>query len=98
MICVYNPFLDGVKCSAYCIVGNFCELNVLAFFTFEHQHDISTMGPKEEDKDKFCFSRKGGIGGGGWMHPKCADSVLHLGSSLEATWLALGGPFLSFLA
>jgi len=98
VICVYNSFLDGVKCSAYCIVGNFCELNVLAFFTFEHQHDISTMGPKEEDEDKFCFSRKGGIGGGGWMHPKCADSMLHLGSSLEATWLALRGPFLSFLA
>jgi len=25
--------------------------------------------------DRFCFSRKGGIGGGGWMHPKGADSM-----------------------
>jgi len=24
--------------------------------------------------DKFCFSRKGGIGGGGWVHPKGANS------------------------
>jgi len=26
-------------------------------------------------RDRFCFSRKGGIGGGGWVHPKGADSM-----------------------
>jgi len=25
--------------------------------------------------DRFCFSRKSGIGGGGWVHPKGADSM-----------------------
>ena len=25
--------------------------------------------------DRFCFSKKGGIGGGGWVHPKGADSM-----------------------
>ena len=25
--------------------------------------------------DRFCFSRKGGIGGGGWVHPKDANSM-----------------------
>jgi len=28
--------------------------------------------------------------------PKGCKQKPHLGSSLEATWLALGGPFLSF--
>jgi len=45
--------------------------------------------------DRFFFSRKGGIGGGGWVHPKGADSMAVLGSGLETTWLALGGPLLS---
>ena len=44
---------------------------------------------------RFCVSRKGGTGGGGWV---VQTAWLRLGSSLEATWLALGGPFLSFLA
>ena len=25
--------------------------------------------------NRFCFSRKGGIGGGGWVHLKGADSM-----------------------
>ena len=25
--------------------------------------------------DRFCFSRKGGIGGGGWVHPKGANGM-----------------------
>ena len=25
--------------------------------------------------DSFCFSRKGGTGGGGWVHPKSANSM-----------------------
>jgi len=24
---------------------------------------------------RFCASRKGGTGGGGWVHPKCANSM-----------------------
>jgi len=39
---------------------------------------------------RFCVSRKDGTGGGRWMHPKAWP---RLGSSLEVTWLALGGPF-----
>ena len=40
----------------------------------------------------FCVSRKGGVRGGGWVHPKGANSMDF------APWLALGRPFLSFLA
>ena len=47
------------------------------------------------DRLGFCVSRKGGTGGCGWVHSKACP---RLGSSLEATWLALGGPFLSILA
>ena len=36
--------------------------------------------------DRFCFSRKGRIGVGGWVHPKGEDSM------------ALGGPLLSSYA
>jgi len=36
--------------------------------------------------DRFCFSRKGGIGGGRWVHSKGADSMaisgLHFGNAL----------------
>jgi len=32
--------------------------------------------------DRFCFSRKGGIGEDAWVH------------CLETPWLALGGPLL----
>jgi len=38
--------------------------------------------------DRFCFSRKGGIG----------TAWLSLGSALETPWLALGGPLLSSYA
>jgi len=33
--------------------------------------------------DMFCFSRKGGIGGGGWVHPKGADSMAVSGLRFE---------------
>jgi len=45
--------------------------------------------------DRFCFSRKGGIGGGGWVHLK---AWLSMGSALETLWLARGGPLLSSYA
>ena len=34
---------------------------------------------------RFCFSRKSGAGGGGWVHLKCENSMPHLGSPLEMT-------------
>ena len=33
--------------------------------------------------DRFCFSRKGGIGRGGWVHPKGADSMAISGLCFE---------------
>ena len=41
---------------------------------------------------------KGGIEGGGWVHPKGADSMAISELSLEMLWLALGGPLLSSYA
>jgi len=45
-------------------------------------------------EDRFCSSRKGGTGGSGWVQ----TAWLHLGPAAEMTWLALGGPLMSFLA
>ena len=47
---------------------------------------------------RFCVSRKGGTGEVGGCTQRVQTAWPRLGSSLEATWLALGGPFLSFLA
>ena len=33
--------------------------------------------------DRLCASREGGAGGGGWVHPKGADSMAVFGLSLE---------------
>jgi len=33
--------------------------------------------------DRLCFSRKRGIGGGGWVHPSSADSMAVFGLHLE---------------
>jgi len=35
--------------------------------------------------DRFCFCRKGRIGGGGWGHPKGADSMAVSGLCFENT-------------
>ena len=69
--------------------------------------------------DRLCASREGGAGGGGWVHPKGANSMAVsglrdrkvlvgtgraisawpcLGSAIERSWSALGGPFPPFLA
>jgi len=34
-------------------------------------------------RDRFCFIRKGGIGGGWWVHPKGADSMAISGLCFE---------------
>jgi len=44
---------------------------------------------------RFCVSRKGGTGGGGWVHPKDANSMAASGLAFRSDWLALGGPFLA---
>jgi len=36
--------------------------------------------------ERFCFGRKGGIGGGGWVHLKDANSMAVSGLSVEANW------------
>jgi len=41
---------------------------------------------------RFCTSRKGMSGGGGWAHPKGANSMA---ISIGRAWLALDGPFLT---
>jgi len=35
--------------------------------------------------DRFCLRRKGGIGGGGWVHPKGANRMAVSGLSLGNT-------------
>jgi len=47
--------------------------------------------------DRFCFSRKSGIGGSGWVHLKGAGSTAISGLSLRNALVAIGsgGPLLS---
>ena len=46
--------------------------------------------------DRFCVSRKGGSGGGGWAHTKGAESMVMSGLGIEKSpWL--DGPYLSCL-
>jgi len=40
--------------------------------------------------DRFCFSRKDGIGGGVWVHPKGADSMAVFGLSFRNTLVGSG--------
>ena len=52
-------------------------------------HVISWRNPFE---DRFCASKKGGIGGGGWVS---ALDAVHM--AVEKPWSALAWAFLSFL-
>ena len=51
-------------------------------------------------EDRFCASKKGGIGGGGSVSPR---GDVHMaaalaGCSVEKPWLALAGPFLTLFS
>ena len=43
--------------------------------------------------DRFCFSRKGGIGGGGWVHPKGANSMAASGLVSRSNLVGTGRSF-----
>ena len=40
--------------------------------------------------DRFCFSRKGGIGGSGWVHPKGANSMATSGLIFKSDLIGTG--------
>ena len=40
--------------------------------------------------DRFCVSRKGGTGGGGWVHPKGANSMAISGFACEKPLVGAG--------
>jgi len=47
--------------------------------------------------DRFCLSRKGRTGGGGWVHPQGANSMAVSGLGCRKALVGTGDPFLSFL-
>jgi len=47
-------------------------------FSFMMSYPARTLG------DRFCVSRKGGTGGGGWMHLKGANSMAMSGLALKS--------------
>jgi len=49
-------------------------------------------------EDRFCASKKGGIGGGGWVHPRVMSTWQLPWLAREEPWLAVAGPFLALLA
>jgi len=48
-------------------------------------------------EDRFCASKKGGIGGGRSVHPELPCTWQLPWLAIEKPWSALVGPFLSFL-
>jgi len=65
------------------------------YSAYKHHETFSFMMslPAMSFRDGFCFSRKGGTGGGGWVHPKGANSMATSGlvsrSDLVGTWKAI---------
>ena len=53
-------------------------------FTFMMSHPAMSLG------DRLCASRKGGAGGGGWVHPKGANSMAVPGLSFEQPLVGAG--------
>ena len=49
-------------------------------------------------EDRFCASKKGGIGEGGWVSAQGAIHMAAAWLAVEEPWLALAGPFLTLLA
>ena len=48
-------------------------------------------------EDRFCASKKGKIGGGGWVHHKLLCTWQLPWLAVEKPWSALAWPFLFFL-
>ena len=61
-------------------------------FSFMMSHPAMSLG------DRFCDSRKGGTGGGRWVHPKGANSMAVSGLRGRKVLVGTGRPFPPFLA
>ena len=46
-------------------------------------------------EDRFCVSKKGGIGGGGWVHREVLCTWQLPWLAREEPWSAVAGPFLT---
>jgi len=46
--------------------------------------------PAMTSRDRFCVSRKGGTGGGGWVHPKGANSMAASGLVFRSDLVGTG--------
>ena len=53
-------------------------------FSFMMSHPAMSL------RDRLCASRKGGAGGGGWVHPKGANSMAAFGLSFERALVGAG--------
>ena len=53
-------------------------------FSFMMSHPAMSL------RDRLCASRKGGAGGGGWVHPKGANSMAEFGLSFERPLVGAG--------
>ena len=53
-------------------------------FSFMMSHPAMSL------RDRLCASRKGGAGGGGWVHPKGANSMAASGLSFERPLVGAG--------
>ena len=53
-------------------------------FSFMMSHPAMSL------RDRLCASREGGAGGGGWVHPKGANSMAAFGLSFERPLVGAG--------
>jgi len=70
------------KCKSRVVSKDSVNLNPLSTNDTYIRHETFSFMmsfPAMSFGDRFCFSRKGGIGGGGWVHPKGANSMVMSG-------------------
>ena len=65
-------------------LGLIADISVIRLFSFMMSLPAMFLGLR------FCVSRKGGTGGGGWVHPKGANSMAASGLVLRSNLVGTG--------
>ena len=86
--CVINivaPCMDS-----YDKRGNISPLRSNVAYLQRETFSFMMSHPAMSLRDRLCASRKGGAGGGGWVHPKGANSMAAFGLSFERPLVGAG--------
>ena len=86
---------EAITLMVWCLINPFPPNDTIwrhETFSFMMSHLAMSL------EDRFCDSRKGGTGEVGGCTRRVPAAWPCLGSTVERSWSALGGPFLPFLA